>query len=65
MLPTSRVLVSDEPRERRYAMGGAFYEQIGPDRYRATRHAAGPWSPDSQHMGPPAALIVRDRKSVG
>ena len=41
-------------------MGDAFYEQIGPDRYRATRHAAGPWSPDSQHMGPPAALIVRE-----
>lgn len=41
-------------------MGGAFYEQVGADRHRATGHAAGPWSPDSQHMGPPAALLVRE-----
>ncbi len=41
-------------------MGGAFYERIGEDRYRATPHTAGPWSSDAQHMGPPAALLVRE-----
>jgi len=41
-------------------MGGAFYERIAEDRYRATSHTAGPWSPDAQHMGPPAALLARE-----
>jgi hypothetical protein len=41
-------------------MGGAFYERVGDDRYRATAHTAGPWSPDAQHMGPPAALLARE-----
>lgn len=38
----------------------AFYEPIGEHLYRSTEHTVGPWSPDSQHLGPPSALLVRD-----
>jgi hypothetical protein len=38
----------------------AFYEQVGPDCYRATAATAGPWSPDAQHGGPPSALAARE-----
>jgi hypothetical protein len=41
-------------------VGDAFYEPLGDGRYRATGHTAGPWSADSQHMGPPAALLARE-----
>jgi acyl-Coa thioesterase superfamily protein/acyl-CoA thioesterase superfamily protein len=41
-------------------VGGAFYERLAQDRYRATSHTAGPWSPKAQHMGPPAALLARE-----
>lgn len=37
----------------------AFYEPLGDDAYRSTHHTVGPWSPDSQHMGPPSALLAR------
>ncbi|GDY28595.1 thioesterase family protein [Gandjariella thermophila] len=40
-------------------MGGAFYQPVGVDRFRATGHTAGPWSAASQHLGPPSALLVR------
>jgi hypothetical protein len=40
-------------------VGGAFYRPSGGDRYRATEHTAGPWSSQAQHLGPPAALLVR------
>jgi hypothetical protein len=40
-------------------MGGAFYEPLGGGRFRSTEHTAGPWSADSQHVGPPSALLVR------
>jgi hypothetical protein len=36
----------------------AFYLPLGEDVYRATEHTVGPWSPDSQHMGPPSALLA-------
>ena len=29
------------------------------DRFAATEHTRGPWSPDHQHGGPPAALLAR------
>jgi hypothetical protein len=35
----------------------AFYVRDG-DRYVATEHTRGPWSPKHQHGGPPAALIA-------
>jgi hypothetical protein len=37
----------------------AFYLPLGDDVYRSTRHTGGPWSTDSQHMGPPSALLAR------
>lgn len=37
----------------------AFYEPLGDDVFRSTKHTVGPWSPDSQHMGPPSALLTR------
>ncbi|HEX4701350.1 MAG TPA: thioesterase family protein, partial [Pseudonocardiaceae bacterium] len=37
----------------------SFYLPLDTDRFRSTGHTAGPWSPDSQHLGPPSALLVR------
>lgn len=36
-----------------------FYEPLGDDRYASTVHTTGPWSPLTQHLGPPSALLVR------
>ena len=40
-------------------MPEAFYEADG-DRYLATELTRGPWDPDAQHAGPPAALLGRE-----
>jgi acyl-CoA thioesterase superfamily protein len=40
-------------------MPEAFFEPDG-DRFVATELTRGPWDPDSQHAGPPAALIARE-----
>lgn len=40
-------------------MPGAFYQQLDDGRFESTPLTAGPWSPDSQHAGPPSALMVR------
>ena len=37
----------------------SFYVADGPDRYLAQPATAGPWGPESQHGGPPAALLTR------
>lgn len=37
----------------------AFFVPEGGDRFRATPHTIGPWSPDAMHFGPPAALLGR------
>lgn len=37
----------------------AFYEHDGKG-YRATELTRGPWDPDAQHAGPPAALLGRE-----
>jgi hypothetical protein len=37
----------------------AFFEPRGGDRFLATESTAGPWSPEHQHAGPPAALLAR------
>jgi Thioesterase-like superfamily len=42
----------------------AFYEPVGPGRFRATEHTVGPWIPNDQHAGPPAALLVRAIEGV-
>jgi hypothetical protein len=36
-----------------------FYIPDGPDRFVSTPSTAGPWGTDSQHGGPPAALLAR------
>ncbi|QUH01749.1 thioesterase family protein [Saccharopolyspora erythraea] len=43
--------------------GEVFYEPVGEDRYLATGHTAGPWSDQAQHLGPVAALLVRELES--
>jgi hypothetical protein len=40
-------------------MSDAFYEPSGENRFVSTKNTVGPWSPDSQHMGPPSALLTR------
>lgn len=37
----------------------SFYEPLGNGRFTSTPHSAGPWSPGTQHLGPPSALLVR------
>lgn len=37
----------------------AFYVSTEQRRFRATELTRGPWSPDHQHAGPPAALLAR------
>ena len=36
-----------------------FYIPAGADRFEATEHTRGPWNADTQHAGPPAALLGR------
>jgi hypothetical protein len=36
-----------------------FFEPLGDGRYLATPSTAGPWNPEHQHAGPPAALLGR------
>ena len=38
-------------------MGDSFYVRLDDDRYESTDHTIGPWSRESQHAGPPAALL--------
>ena len=45
-------------------MGGAFFEPLGDGRFRSTEHTGGPWSPESQHLGPPSALLTRALEGV-
>jgi hypothetical protein len=40
------------------AVRDALYEPDG-DRFVPTQYTRGPWSPDHQHAGPPAALLAR------
>jgi len=45
----------------------AFFLPDGNDRFFATEHGRGPWSPDHQHAGPPSALLARaiERAAAG
>jgi len=45
----------------------AFFLPDGNDRFVATEHGRGPWSPDHQHAGPPSALLARaiERAAAG
>ena len=40
-------------------MTDAFYIDDGDNRFTSTERTIGPWGPDSQHAGPPAALLGR------
>lgn len=42
-----------------YDAAVSFYRQVAEDRFDATDFTRGPWDPDSQHAGPPAALLSR------
>src|SRR5215212_2308526 len=46
-------------------MSKAFFEVLGPDRFRATELTRGPWDPGLQHAGPPAALLGRAMERHG
>lgn len=37
----------------------SFYRQVAEDRFEATDYTRGPWDPEAQHAGPPAALLAR------
>lgn len=41
-----------------------FYVSDGPTLFESTPSTAGPWGPDSQHGGPPAALLTRAVESL-
>lgn len=40
-------------------MSDAFYQQVDEGRFESSALTAGPWSAESQHAGPPSALLVR------
>lgn len=42
----------------------AFYVPLDDATFRSTEHTAGPWSTESQHLGPPSALLVRALERV-
>jgi hypothetical protein len=44
---------------------GSFYASAGPDgRYESSELTRGPWDAESQHAGPPAALIAREIERI-
>jgi hypothetical protein len=45
-------------------VGEAFYEPLGANRFASTGHTVGPWSAESQHLGPPSALLMRALEGV-
>jgi hypothetical protein len=45
-------------------MGDSFYLLDGENRFISTEWTIGPWGPDSQHAGPPAALLGRALERV-
>lgn len=45
-------------------MPDAFYLPLGDGRFCPTEHTSGPWSSDTQHFGPPSALLVRALEEI-
>ncbi|ALG08522.1 thioesterase family protein [Kibdelosporangium phytohabitans] len=43
----------------------AFYQDLGDGRYASSPATAGPWSPRTQHAGPPSALLGRALRRFG
>ncbi len=48
-----------DPRHDGFVNHAAFYVSEGSERYASQPSTASPWGPDSQHGGPPAALLSR------
>ena len=46
-------------------MAETFFEPDGDGRYLSTELTRGPWDPEAQHAGPPAALIGREIERLG
>ena len=46
-------------------MSETFFVPDGEGRYASTELTRGPWDPDAQHAGPPAALIGREIERLG
>ena len=46
-------------------MSDAFFDPLGPGRFRAGELTRGPWDPGLQHAGPPAALLGRAIEAHG
>ena len=46
-------------------MGAAYFERLGPTRFRATEHTSGAWQVSEQHIAPALGLLAhcieRDR----
>lgn len=40
------------------AVPGCYFEELGPGRFRSTRHAQGAWATDQVHMAPLSGLLV-------
>ncbi|GHJ37522.1 thioesterase family protein [Streptomyces sp. TS71-3] len=63
MKPTSAPDASATPSPAPSAPGlplsAAFYRALGDGRYESAPATAGPWSPKTQHGGPPSALMGR------
>jgi hypothetical protein len=48
-----------------HGRAGAFYRDLGGGRFESTAATAGPWSPKTQHAGPPSALLGRAFERFG
>jgi len=46
-------------------MSEAFFDVLGPGRFRPTELTRGPWDPGLQHAGPPAGLLGRAVERLG
>ncbi len=51
--------MTDRQEPRPAEPSGAFYRPLGGGRYASGPATAGPWGPETQHAGPPSALLGR------
>ncbi|CAM5296146.1 thioesterase family protein [Streptomyces xanthochromogenes] len=51
--------MSPEPESASPARPGSFYRELADGYFESTPATAGPWSPKTQHAGPPSALVGR------
>ena len=60
MLPATRLRLLRELAGNIRFVETSFFEPMESGKFWATAASAGPWSPDSQHGGPPSALAARE-----